>query len=182
MKTCTKQTQHIRQGLFIIPWLTILLPACGGLRNVERLQKSSEISTDSTIRTEQVAIVKQQKTVDLLLVKGDSLNSNYKVQIWPKGKFSYNAERGFEGTADRISITGDVKQRNQSIKLSRFTEGRDQLLEQSTDIQKTTNVVQKSAVLKKQISWKTILGYFLIAFCLIIVILIFRVIRRRFTF
>lgn len=38
----------------------------------------------------------------------DTGNSNYTIQIWPKGMFSFSPEKGFSGVAEKVMIEGQV--------------------------------------------------------------------------
>jgi hypothetical protein len=166
--------------LTIVTGLISILPACGGMRNLERNQESTLATADSIARLEQVKIFKQDKSLETLTVKSDSLNSSYTIEIWPKGKFSYNAEQGFEGTADKILIVGTVKQGKQSLSTQSINEHTGKLGKTSMVIDKRTSVIKKNAALKKLVSWKTVLGYALIAFCLIASLLTFSLMRKHF--
>jgi hypothetical protein len=160
--------------------LIILLPACAGMRNLERNEENTRATADSSLHIEQIDQVKSDKSIESLTLKRDTLNNSYTVQIWPKGKFSYNAAVGFEGDAEKILITGTVKQGKQSLSTNSLKESRDTLVKRESDLQMRSNTAKDTVALKKVVSWKAILGYALIAIVAIALLLIFGFIRKQF--
>ncbi|MCD0487909.1 hypothetical protein LPB86_06695 [Pedobacter sp. MC2016-14] len=53
--------------------------------------------------------------------KLDSLNSTTTVQIWPKGKFKFSQEFGFEGEAEKVLLTGTLQKSATGLKLKDST-------------------------------------------------------------
>lgn len=160
----------------------ILLSACGGMRNVERNGTGLHAKTDSTAHLEFDQALKQEKSLEQLTLMTDSMNSSYSVEIWPTGPFRYNAAKGFEGTAEKIRIKGTWKQGQQVLGKSNLKEIKDAHVSTRLDTEEHTNIVVKNSAVKKVVSWKTVLGYVLIAFSLIVALLIFRSIRKTFSF
>jgi hypothetical protein len=172
----------MRGYLTIIAGLIVLLPACGGMRNVERKQESMRLSRDSSVHLQHMEIQAEQKVENMVTLRRDSMNNNYSVQIWPKGKFSYSAEHGFEGTAEKILITGEVKRGKRSLITKTVTANKDQLTKTSVDLQGHSNLVKESALLNKHVSWKTVLGYVLVGACFIALLLFLRLVRKQLLF
>jgi len=52
----------------------------------------------------------------------DSMNRDYKIQFWPKGVFTFSAEKGFIGEADSVSISGSNRDRLSYSGMTRFEE------------------------------------------------------------
>jgi hypothetical protein len=171
--------QVMRSSFLALAGLILLLPACSGLRNLERNQQSTRVAADSTVHLEAVQSIQQEKVLETLTLERDSLNSHYSVQIWPKGKFSYSAAHGFEGSAEKIMISGAVKQGKQSLSSALRKETKTQWQKTSSDLQKRSSSVTQRLVKKKSVSWKTILGYALILFSVIALLLFFRALRIR---
>jgi len=43
-----------------------------------------------------------------LVAEDDSLHQSWDIQLWPKGKFTFSPDRGFEGEAEQVLIKGDL--------------------------------------------------------------------------
>lgn len=64
----------------------------------------SKTSDVSLSEMEQVLLEAQSLTLFT-----DSTHQDYQVQLWPKGPFTYSASTGFEGEAEKVVISGDIK-------------------------------------------------------------------------
>jgi hypothetical protein len=64
-------------------------------QNTNRLFKNNSIFHSKTVR---------------IFTSSDSLDKQYVTEIYPKGFFNYSPENGFSGTAERIVLTGRVKE------------------------------------------------------------------------
>lgn len=151
----------------VMAGLVLLLSACGGIRNVEKHGEHTKSSSDSSLSVLQVQVQQKAKALEQLTVKTDSTKRSYIIQIWPKGKFSYSAEHGFEGMADKILISGKFKQAQQLLSTNSLKESQSQFAEQRFELEKHSDLEKKKTAINKAVSWKTVLGYALIAFCLI---------------
>jgi hypothetical protein len=158
--------------------LIIMLSACSGMRNVEKNLQTSTFSSDSSVFIKQVESLRQEKRVRHFTLVSDSVNNNYRVDIWPKGKFSYNAERGFEGTAEKILISGNLRQAKHALTRINSTEKTDLRFKNNLETQKKTIEVKKATSLKTNVSWKTILGFVLVFCCLIASVIFYRLLKK----
>ena len=88
--------------------LILCLISCGLLqRNSTSNSNEEEFSSASNMslaETEQVLLEAQSLTFFT-----DSTSHDYQVQLWPKGPFKYSASTGFEGEAEKVLISGDMK-------------------------------------------------------------------------
>jgi hypothetical protein len=84
----------------------MMLSACGVLQSKKSLHTQELRSTSHN--DENTNQQSWAKSNTLLL---DTSNSEYVVQITPLGKFFYSAEKGFEGMAEKIVLSGKVDKR-----------------------------------------------------------------------
>lgn len=152
----------------------LLGQACSPLRNLEKRRLSSRAISDSSMHLDQ-RLERKEKSASLRLVQHkDSLDRAYSIQIWPKGPFSYNLKKGFSGEAEKMEIRGhQLKQSNMSI--AEYAEAsKDQEAQNRVDVKQHHVQKQDQQDVKKSVSWKTVLGYGLVAFCLAAAFLLFR--------
>ena len=80
---------------------------CGLLRQTDKTEGSSR--RDSISKTE--VSVKDEKTAAKqtlsLTINKDSTGAIYQLLVWPKGRFTFSSEKGFEGEADSIQLNGE---------------------------------------------------------------------------
>lgn len=135
----------------------LLLVRCNLLKsNTSRLDRFSQ----SAVQNE---YLKTQEKKDWLN-KSASLQwsvttdtANYAIELWPRGVFTYSAESGFRGEAEKIKLIGDSKRNNV---LSRSTQSEQHDQGSSTAEQKQQSNVQKDQLQKTSktvVSWKVIL-------------------------
>jgi hypothetical protein len=62
-----------------------------------------------------------RKSTDFVLYS-DSMHRDYRIQFWPKGVFTFSAEKGFIGEADSILISGRNRDRFSYSGMTRFEE------------------------------------------------------------
>ena len=88
----------------------------------------------------------------------DSSNQDYTIQLWPKGRFSYSAEAGFSGEADKILITGKSTSGSSSLAKVDSEESDRGKTEIQTNLKAGTSSSQKDKLKKSSVSWKVILA------------------------
>ena len=173
--------RKIAEGSLLACFLFGLLlgQACSPLRNLEKNRLGLKAVSDSSLRAVEFTKT-QEKASSLHLVQDrDSLDAAYHIEIWPDGAFSYDPVAGFKGEAAKIEILGRQTRRS-SLELAHYRESsKDQQLKRSLDVEQHSQVVEKEQSKQKAVSWKTLLGYFLIAFCLLAAFLLYRGIRSR---
>jgi hypothetical protein len=173
-----RPTRNIPKVTLLVAAVLLLFSSCGGMRNVDRSSEHMRSKTDSSMKVRQLALVQENKASESLVLINDSLNNRYQVLIWPRGKFSYSAEKGFEGTAEKILISGRVKKGHRAVAKTLTSEHKDVLKKTDVAVQNHSEALQRSTAIKKVLSWKTVLSYALVLLCIIAIILIFRFVRR----
>ena len=94
-----------------------------------------------------------------LTLYADSSNQDYTIQLWPKGRFSYSAETGFSGEADKILITGKSKSGSSSLATVDSEESDQGKTEIQTNLKEGTSSSQKDKLKKSSVSWKVVLAF-----------------------
>lgn len=86
----------------------------------------------------------------------DSSDASYSVQVWPRGAFSYSAENGFKGEAEKVIISGNSR----NVGTAAFAEnvkeqdqGKFTLKEQNKEI---LGMKENYQTTKESVSWKVI--------------------------
>ena len=154
------------------------LYGCGPLRNLEKNRASSREVSVRHMHLDQETSSQNQAASLHLFRNTDSLNAQYSIRIWPKGTFSYDVVQGFKGEAEKIEIRGRDIQRKTRESLNYKASSKDQRSRTSLDVKQQRSLTTKQQRLKKAVSWKTVLGYLLVAFCLGAGFLLFRGIRK----
>ena len=123
------------------------------------LLKTTETSTNKTsasasdqknvkLNEEQIA----QESFNSVKFTADSSEDFYRIFVWPKGKFSYSSEHGFEGEAEHLLITGRSKNVQKTKEdLSRTTQSKTNLavnVQQDAKAQRTINQQNKRSFLE----------------------------------
>ncbi|SFH35546.1 hypothetical protein [Pedobacter insulae] len=95
--------------------------ALATLTSCHILQKD-KLTLKNLAQKEQLQLIEQRNTLSeqshLVLI--DSSHNDFKMTLWPKGKFTYSLAKGFEGEAEKIMITG-VQARQKVLKLKQET-------------------------------------------------------------
>ena len=134
----------------VIFCITVLyfIMSCGMLKNSTKssAEESREYANESALAgsTDQ----RQSKESESLIFYSDSTNHAYQVQLWPKGPFKFSAATGFEGEAERMLFSGNLRGSKKSTEsVTSKTERTDhaQLNVQSKEKAKS----EKTSVLKK---------------------------------
>jgi hypothetical protein len=169
---------YLIAGSVLLAGLLLILPACGGMRNVEKDSSRTRIVLDSSLSLQQIGKLKSVSVAESLFIKSDSLSNSYKVQIWPKGKFTFSAAKGFEGSADKIMLLATTRRGSETFSKRVLTKQTDQVLKTGLQKESHANTERVTKVLKKQVSWRTLLGYALIVCCLVGCFIIFRILSK----
>lgn len=170
----------IANGRLVLCFLVGLLlgQACSPLRNLKKNRVSRETVSDSSLHMHQVEKSQEQAT-SLHMMRGrDSLDARFRIQIWPKGSFSYDPLSGFQGEAAKIEILGRELQRSSLESTEYGSSSKAQQAHARLDVDQHHRALDKAHTLQRAVSWKTVLGYLLVAFCLLAAFLLFRGIRN----
>lgn len=86
--------------------LLLLICSCSLFKNTKKTSDEQHLSVTSSNSSRFKAQKDWSKNTSSLLFYKDSVKKDYLVQIWPKGVFTYSAEKGFYGAADSIFMKG----------------------------------------------------------------------------
>jgi len=93
-----------------------------------------------------------------LYVASDSSAYDYNLEIWPKGRFSYSPEKGFEGEAEKVKIskTGAME----TLLIKELADVTQETVSKNSDRLENNLLENKYAAEEKTIvlSWKWVLG------------------------
>ena len=130
-----------------------------------KVKARSNLSLDHNAQTEQ----------HFLEWKLDSLNSTEVLQIWPRGRFTFSPERGFEGEADRLVLTSGSK--NVATVLQR----KDSLVKVQDKVKAETQLQAAQKAVKKNTVKTESPSFWVIAGMLLLVIVTGYALKRAFT-
>ena len=108
---------NLRRLVFLIYICLLLLSSCKLFKEVRTVAHS-----DTQITTEQkqgtIAAAQQMSTDQHFLEwKLDSSANSSAVQIWPIGKFKFSPELGFEGSAEKVLLSGNFRKNTEGFTL-----------------------------------------------------------------
>jgi len=83
--------------------------SCGLLQRTTLTTDKDNQEYSNNTRLSVAKAQEQQLESQSLTFFTDSTNHDYQVQLWPKGPFKYSASSGFEGEAQKVLISGNVK-------------------------------------------------------------------------
>jgi hypothetical protein len=79
-----------------------LLPACGIFKKVSKATFEQKLQTGERLDVKEVEQLHVQKQESLLLLNKTVSGLEYRLEIWPKGSFTFSPEKGFVGEAERL--------------------------------------------------------------------------------
>ena len=137
--------------------LLVTVTGCGMLRDTSKtaeadhqlLQRSSDLKVESAHE--------QIKKGSSVLLFSDSSNQDYTLQVWPKGRFSYSASSGFEGEAEKVLVSGKLKQSGYGSVMSGLEETSKSQTKFSREKQSKMASGRKLTVSKKTVSLKWVI-------------------------
>ena len=123
--------------------------SCGMLQR--SVKETNDFESERLISTalQQQNHLEKQTEAESVTFYADSTNHQYQVQVWPKGDFSFSADKGFQGKANKVLITGNLKG---SSKGAGKTKTGQKVTDQSRYNQQSKNEVKsaQSSVTKKR--------------------------------
>ncbi len=165
----------MKRGYYILmfSWLFLGWSGCGLLKQTVKTTASSR--QDSILKTQFKAKDAQEavKQTLSLTTHRDSAGAVYSMVLWPKGKFTFSTENGFEGEADSVLLTGENWAfENHSEILST---GDQQKTESEVEGKQEVKVksVQEDSTIKSFADYKLIIG--VVAFIFLLLYLVFRI-------
>lgn len=132
----------------------LLLNAGCGLRKVERERQVQELNESSAHHADSLKLEKTASYRAYQRQGTDSISSVFSVEIWPSGPFRINAEKGFEGTADKVLIHGHRLALLRSTEQSELQDSKSSLASSRKQDKQQRSLSQKQEVLKKNPAWK----------------------------
>jgi len=103
---------------YTLSYLALTISSCGLMKKTEKKVNESKYLSAQTKQMNEVTEASDSgKTIKMVFEK-DDMQSAYSVQLWPKGSFRFSAENGFEGEAERILISGQMKEERNRKELS----------------------------------------------------------------
>lgn len=146
------------RGYLTLVAISLWLTGCNLLKNTSRETASS---SQSFTRTKAVKMLEEKDW----LSRSESLqfsvttdSTNYSIQLWPKGLFTYSPERGFSGSAEKILITGSSTKKSSQSELAaqeKQDKGKKENIEKEYENAKES---QQNKVIASKVSWKLILS------------------------
>ncbi|MCD0489792.1 hypothetical protein LPB86_16230 [Pedobacter sp. MC2016-14] len=109
--------KQLWMGCLLLLVLMLGQQACKLLKNVNtetEKQAQSSRSTNSMQLKQRNALSTDQHFLEWKL---DSSSTSAVVQIWPKGKFKFSQEDGFEGEAERLVLTTHSEKSERGLKV-----------------------------------------------------------------
>lgn len=144
--------------------------SCGIMNDKHTTKNWSELTDETRLDLAMKIDQELQDNSIKMIVRDDSLNKDWNIQLWPKGKFTFSLQNGFEGEADKVLINGRSFQRNRSTE----TEATDKTQRNSANVslhEKKKNVdtsKQEEKSIKPNSSWLLTCGFLLVIFVLLI--------------
>jgi hypothetical protein len=142
---------------YVFLCLSLPLAACNLLKNTQ--STSDKLHTSAAVKN-QIQSLEQK---DWLSQSGKytfqehTQAADYRIQLWPKGSFSYSPETGFVGQADSVKVSGTVKLGSSESSTTLSTE-RDQGSVKLNAQHQRKDILKSSATQRSSSpSWKIIL-------------------------
>ncbi len=123
------------------------------LNSCHILQKD-KLTLKKLNQKEELHIMEQRNTLSqhYQLVMTDSSHNDFTMLLWPKGKFTFSAAKGFEGEAEKIIIKGSQASKN-VLNLKRETKRDSSLLKADFINQRESSTAMKKNKLSFGFSW-----------------------------
>ncbi|MGN7205234.1 hypothetical protein ACTHQF_13255 [Pedobacter sp. SAFR-022] len=135
--------------------LVLLLHNAGcGMRKVERQRQVQELNESSAHHADSLKLEKTASYRTYQRRGTDSISSAFALEIWPSGPFRINAEKGFEGTAERVLVHGHRLALLRSTEQSELQDSKSSLASSRKQDKQQRSLSQKQEVLKKNPAWK----------------------------
>ena len=138
------------------------------------MKQTKKVSDQSNQRYENSTEIKSTRKDDHtlesvnMIYQKDSSQAAWQIQLWPKGRFMFSADKGFEGEAQKILITG-LHQSGSSLE-ERNTSREERKLAVESGVKQKVKVesAAKKEVVSASLSWKWIVILLFIAAAVII--------------
>ncbi len=101
----------------LIPFVLALLQSCSLLKNTKTETEKNQQSAKSSDQRKLDASRKATTDQRVFEWKLDRSGNQSILQIWPKGQFSFSADKGFEGEAEKIQLISKSQKSGSVLKL-----------------------------------------------------------------
>jgi hypothetical protein len=124
----------------LVGWFCIsILCGCALQQRKVAIDRQATSSELAVAETEKLTMVRQH-------IRTDSSAIETSIELFPKGKFSYSPDRGFEGEADRIVITGKAAEVNYERSDEQVAQARQSAMSQRTEQEHAVKLVESQRI------------------------------------
>jgi hypothetical protein len=118
--------------ILILTLITLILTSCGANKSVHRAKSNVSTSEQKITNEKTLKLDSYARSITLT----DSIESLYKIVIYPLDTFQFSTKQGFKGKASKIELTALTKQHSRTTDTATLTT--------LTDHQKQLNTAKKS--------------------------------------
>jgi len=152
-------------GLAILPVLFFFC-GCGLFKNVLRKTSIERTVQDRklelTFKKDAVLTTKQESKRWMV----DSGKYSYLLELWPRGKFVFSPELGFQGEAERMRITGTHQAASKETTVDQVERQTELTTQTSAKLNDRADNQLKTKNVESVVSWKIILSILVISIIL----------------
>lgn len=109
-----------------------LAPACGLVQRSSKARENTSLHTAQLQEASTESLLEASKTSARQELLFEDSSGSYEVEIWPKGKFSFQPGQGFETEASKVRIKGQQSRFTGSVK--QYTEAAAQKQSETTQL------------------------------------------------
>ena len=144
---------------FVAAGLVVFFASCSVLKNTDSSYRKSDQESSYQINKSLLEKRDWLNKRSGITLYADSSNQDYTIQLWPKGRFSYSAETGFTGEADKVLISGRSNKGSSSSRMVHAEESDQGKTEIQTNLKEGASSSQKDKLKKSSVSWKVVLAF-----------------------
>lgn len=156
----------------------VLMAACSSLKNKTRSETESRNAAKYATESKTDKKWQESKTVKSLFLKQDSADMAFTVEIWPIGSFDFSPQKGFAGTAQKITYRGRASQLSNTFlnqKMESSAEAKEKMELKATSERVTVDKqLDKTLEVKRSANLK---WYVLAALLLIVMFVVYRIFK-----
>lgn len=82
-----------------------LAPACGLLQRSTKAKESTELNSRQLQKVTRESLLEGSSSTTQQELNFEDSSGSYQVEIWPKGRFSFEPGKGFEAEAEKVRIS-----------------------------------------------------------------------------
>ncbi len=136
--------------------IVYVLPGCGSLRDLGKDKEIIRTSSDSSVAYTGLTKQHSRRMMEATVMSRDSMEADYTFEVWPKGKFSYSPEMGFEGEALKVTIRGSQKKTSAIAALQLVEDEVSRVDDQRLQSQHRSESLEKTVQVRRTFGWKMI--------------------------